>query len=179
MQKILNKPSCPSPWGCCVVFCSTLYSTISRIVRNYFLPKEHSIKGHHHSIKVPIDRKYFLTENLCFLSPISILLLLLISLNLSVSLLVLTLSIDLKTYSVSWPFSQSSPSKHSTGDCWHGCSGLVIHEGGRATKHLPLQSSSSLGTDPLSASSVPFSQKSSQWLSKVISYCFCDRRLAQ
>lgn len=147
---------------------------MSRIVRSCILLKEYSTKVHHHSIKVPTDRKYFLTERLRFLFPIFTLLLPLISLNLSVCLLVLTLSIDLKTFATSRPFSQSSPSKHSTGGCWHGCDGLVIHERGRATKHLPLQYSSSLGTDPLSASSVPFSQKSSPWLSKVFSYSFCD-----
>lgn len=55
---------------------------------------------------------------------------------------------------------QSFPSKHSTGGCWHGCNSLVIHERGRATKHLPLQYSASLGTDPLSASSIPPSPRS-------------------
>ena len=154
------------------MFCNTLYSAMSRIVRSCFLLKEYSTKEHHHSIKVPTDRKYFLTESLCFLFPVFILLLPLISSNLSVSLLVLTLSIDLKTFAMSQPFSQSSPSKRSTGGCWHGT--MVIHERRRATKHLPLQYCSSLGTDPLSASSVPFSQKSSPWLSKVISYRFCD-----
>lgn len=66
----------------------------------------------------------------------------------------LTLSIDLNTFARSRPFSQSSPSKHSTGGCWHGCDGHSWKRG-----HLPLQFFSSPGTDPLSASSVPLAFK--------------------
>lgn len=96
------------------------------------------------------------------------------------SLLVLTPFIVLKTCTVSRPFSQSSPSKHII-HWWllASLNQLIVLERGRATKHLPLQYSASLGTDPFSASSVPFSQTLSPWLSKVISYRFCDRRPAQ
>lgn len=125
MQKRLNKPPCPSLWGCWVVFCNMVYSPVSRIVRSCFLLKEYSTKKHHHSVEVPIDMKDFLTESLYFFFPIFILLLPLISLNLSVSLLVLTLS-DLKTFAMSWPFAQPSPSQYSTGCCWHGCSGHSV-----------------------------------------------------
>lgn len=68
--------------------------------------------------------------------------------------MLLTLSIDLNTFARSQPFSQSFPSQHSTGGCWCDCDGDSWKRG-----HLPLQWSSSPGTDPLSASSVPLAFK--------------------
>lgn len=120
------------------MFCNTLYSTMSRIVRSCFLLKECSTKELHHSIKVPTDRKYFLTETLCFLFPILILFLPLISLNLSVSPLVLTVSVDLKTVAMFQPFSQSSPSKCSTGGYWRGCDGHSQRREGYQTSATPV-----------------------------------------
>lgn len=68
------------------MLCNTLYSTTPTIVGSCFLLKEYSSEEHLHITKVPTDRKYFLTESLCFLFTIFILLLSLTSLNLSVSL---------------------------------------------------------------------------------------------
>lgn len=143
-----------------------------RILRSCFCFKASSIEEHHHQIKDPTSRKYFLIESLSslfsYLHPVT------------PSHLFKPLCFSLGTHSfcrlkdMPQHFFQPFPSKHSTGGCWHGCNSLVIHERGRATKHLPLLYSASLGTDPLSASSIPFSQKLSPWLSKVISYRFCD-----
>lgn len=153
MQKRLNRSPCTSLWGFQAVLYNTLYSTMSTMVGSCFLLKEYSSEEHHHSTKVPTDRKYFLTESLCFLFTIFILLLSHIFRPL-LSLLLLTFSIDLNTFAWSQPFSQSSPSKHSPGGCWHDCDGHSWKWG-----HLPPQCSSSPGTDPLSASSVPLAFK--------------------
>lgn len=124
-----------------------------RILRNCFCFKASSIEEHHHHIKDPTNRKCFLIESLSSLFfPIFIVLLPLVSLSLCFSLGTHSFH---RLKDMPQHFFQSFPSKHSTGGCWHGCNSLVIHERGRATKHLPLQYSASLGTDPLSASSIP------------------------